>query len=151
MNLFERIIEKLYLGIDGNLVYFDGLTKAKNRLYFDKVVKPKYEHERCMIIFIDIDNLKTFNDLCGHETGDKRIKEVANDLMNLSGTYDVCRIGGDEFVVIANPDFDINLLKLVAGVSHGYSIKEKTDNISVIMKKADKLMYENKTAKKLKR
>ena len=42
MNIFKNIIEKIYLSMDGNLIYFDELTHCYSRYYYDNVCKPKY-------------------------------------------------------------------------------------------------------------
>jgi diguanylate cyclase (GGDEF)-like protein len=50
---------------------------------------------------VDMDNLKPFNDLLGHEVGDTVIRIVARELVAGSRTNDfVGRIGGDEFVLV---------------------------------------------------
>jgi hemerythrin len=53
-------------------------------------------------LMIDADHLKTINDTHGHDAGDEVIKGVANRLRDASRTDDVvCRLGGDEFLIIA--------------------------------------------------
>ena len=151
MNLYEKIIEKLYLNIKENKVYYDSLTKVNNRMYCDMVVKNTYEDKRCYVIFIDIDNLKHVNDNYGHEEGDARIIGVARELKELPLIKEICRIGGDEFFVIADENFNTELLKLLTEVSCGYYLKGGNESLSEAMKKADKLMYAEKREKKIKR
>ena len=54
------------------------------------------------VLFIDIDHFKSFNDLHGHDFGDKILKEVARCILNVSKRpLDCCcRWGGDEFVML---------------------------------------------------
>lgn len=68
------------------------------------------------VVFIDIDNLKTINDTCGHPAGDRAIAAVAGiirDTVRVSryvdlvdqpkdedAEYAVSRHGGDEFLVV---------------------------------------------------
>jgi len=68
------------------------------------------------VVFIDIDNLKTINDTCGHRAGDRAIAAVAGiirDAVRISrhvdlvdrprdsdAQYAVSRHGGDEFLVV---------------------------------------------------
>ena len=68
------------------------------------------------VVFIDIDNLKTINDTCGHPAGDRAIAAVAGIIRNAvrvnrhvdvvdrpaddDAEYAVSRHGGDEFLVV---------------------------------------------------
>ena len=60
------------------------------------------------ILMIDMDGLKVFNDVLGHEAGDQIIRIVARELRATCRTNDfVARTGGDEFLVVlegAGPD-----------------------------------------------
>ncbi len=54
------------------------------------------------LLLIDLDHLKTVNDLGGHRAGDEVLGDVANLLRATCRETDlVCRIGGDEMAVIA--------------------------------------------------
>jgi len=53
------------------------------------------------VCFADIDNLKTVNDALGHIEGDRLIVDVAAALKDSLRELDsLCRLGGDEFLVI---------------------------------------------------
>ena len=99
--MINKLIEKLYLMQKDNLVYYDSLTHVKTRMYYDRVCKIKYLKYKCYIMFVDIDSLKKINDTQGHQQGNVVIQRVAQQLNSLEGLYDVCRIGGDEFVMFA--------------------------------------------------
>jgi diguanylate cyclase (GGDEF)-like protein len=54
------------------------------------------------LLLIDLDDLKAINDVAGHRTGDRVIREVASRLSSWCRTPDIaCRIGGDEFALLA--------------------------------------------------
>jgi diguanylate cyclase (GGDEF)-like protein len=86
--------------------YEDPLTGLKNRRFFDELM----EHETAMaarhgtpltIAMIDIDHFKRFNDLEGHEAGDAVLTGMGRLLSHHFRNADVvCRMGGEEFVVV---------------------------------------------------
>jgi len=55
------------------------------------------------LIMIDADGFKEINDSYGHDAGDQVLKALSNQLINAFRTDDiVCRMGGDEFMVICH-------------------------------------------------
>jgi len=81
--------------------YKDVMTGAYNRLYGMKLLD-QYAEEKTpfTLVFIDMDMLKYVNDIFGHAEGDAYIKSVADILQDISPLAVVCRLGGDEFMVI---------------------------------------------------
>ena len=60
---------------------------------------------RLGIIYIDVDSLKTINDRFGHAQGDEALRMVADIIRASIRESDVVgRIGGDEFVILAEDD-----------------------------------------------
>ena len=80
----------------------DELTGLNNQRFLDTVIQ-KYEDTptKIGVIFIDIDNFKSFNDKFGHKVGDEVIKFVAEQIKTSIREMDFgFRYGGDEFIVM---------------------------------------------------
>lgn len=85
-----------------NAAYVDVLTGLFNRRYGMKEIKRRTQAgQKFGIAFVDMDLLKFVNDTYGHESGDAYIKETARVIDQVEGPKVICRIGGDEFLVIA--------------------------------------------------
>jgi diguanylate cyclase (GGDEF)-like protein len=85
------------------LARVDGLTGLANRMSFDEAEKELSEDgsAKASLALLDINYLKTVNDLYGHSEGDRHIKAAAAIILNTFGKYGECfRIGGDEFFTI---------------------------------------------------
>lgn len=88
----------------------DELTGIYNRRGFFEMANELIDNEfncgkRAILVFADLDNLKTINDKFGHDDGDFAIKKAADILKESFRTSDVvARIGGDEFVAFAISD-----------------------------------------------
>ena len=89
-----------------NLAIHDSLTGVFNRNFFqiaisrEKLRAERY-NSRIGFLIADIDNFKQINDLYGHQTGDRILKEVAAFLSNCIRETDyLIRYGGDEFLII---------------------------------------------------
>jgi diguanylate cyclase (GGDEF)-like protein len=53
------------------------------------------------LLYMDVNRFKAVNDTYGHDTGDELLVEVAARLRSAAGSDAlVCRIGGDEFIVV---------------------------------------------------
>ncbi len=89
-----------------NLAHFDTLTGLPNRTLFSDRLKlavayAKREKKMLAVMFVDLDQFKEINDLYGHKIGDKVLKKVSQRLTACIRESDtVCRIGGDEFIVL---------------------------------------------------
>lgn len=153
----------------------DSLTGLYNRKFlYNYIKKMRIEENRrenfsFALIFIDLDNFKPINDNLGHEEGDKVLKEVANILKeNFRKDDFIIRFGGDEFIILINLQNNntssikkiINSLrkrveeklnKYNLSFSYGIAIYPKDGkNLSTLLTKADKEMYEEKKKRKLK-
>lgn len=77
----------------------DELTGVLNRAGYELILSG-IDSESTYMIMLDVNNFKTINDTCGHETGDRVLVRLARVLKKHFRSEDyVCRIGGDEFVV----------------------------------------------------
>jgi diguanylate cyclase (GGDEF)-like protein len=83
----------------------DVLTGLANRRLLDETVDFLFDElrptDRYAVLHLDLDHFKQINDTLGHAAGDSVLIKVANDLLSvLSADQLVCRVGGDEFVVL---------------------------------------------------
>ena len=89
-----------------HLADHDPLTGLPNRrLLEDRLTQALAASQRnrkqTAVMFVDLDRFKNINDTLGHAAGDKVLKEVAERLVKQLRVVDtICRIGGDEFVVV---------------------------------------------------
>ena len=84
------------------MAYTDIMTNVYNRRYCEDQLKQLSNQEKEYGIFnFDLNKLKETNDSLGHEYGDRLITLFASSLKKtFSKRGAVCRMGGDEFVVI---------------------------------------------------
>ncbi len=75
---------------------------AKDRLKM-AISLAKRNKTMMAVMFIDLDGFKEVNDTLGHDAGDYVLKQVADRLLSCVRSSDtVARVGGDEFLIIAN-------------------------------------------------
>jgi two-component system cell cycle response regulator len=96
----------------------DDLTGLYNRRGFmllaDQQLKlARRNRSACLLLFLDLDGLKTINDTYGHAEGNRAIVEAADVLRDVFRQSDVlARLGGDEFAglaINASPDGEARL------------------------------------------
>ena len=147
----------------------DALTKLGNRAYGERLLQQMLcepQKEKAAVMFLDVDNFKMVNDRHGHLFGDEVLCRIANEISKQFRIDDiVCRIGGDEFLIIMRNIKDSRLplmkadelragiekLGLEADVQVPLSISvgvsfypvDGTDD-AVLLYKADKALYEAK-------
>ena len=102
------------------LAYFDAITELPNRSRFDEKLAKTLDTARrdgtsFAIMYLDLDQFKRINDTLGHAVGDDLLRVIAQRLTrglrpdDIAGPphpqsleRDVCRHGGDEFIVLLN-------------------------------------------------
>jgi diguanylate cyclase (GGDEF)-like protein/PAS domain S-box-containing protein len=85
------------------IAHYDQLTGLPNRLTLQKELGRHLSGDGAptAIALFDLDGFKDVNDTLGHSTGDQLLIEVGQRLVNVAGERgQVCRLGGDEFIVI---------------------------------------------------
>lgn len=89
-----------------HIAHHDALTGLPNRMLMhdrlnQALLLAKRNKTKAGVLAIDLDNFKRVNDSLGHLMGDELLKAVADRLGSaVRETDTVCRMGGDEFVVI---------------------------------------------------
>ena len=149
-----------------HLGFRDTLTGLYNRRYFDREVArlSTGRFNPAGIVSCDVDGLKLVNDNLGHQAGDNLLQIIAYILQSCFGGSDVvCRVGGDEFIVLMpfgndaairsacrNADDMLaeynNMNRMPVSVSIGW-IKgniHMASDIITLMKEADTRMYAEK-------
>ena len=164
---------KSYISDLNDLAYADALTSLHNKGAFDICIRDMQtkmdEPSRALsfaICIFDCNGLKNVNDQNGHDKGDIYLKETAAIISNVFEHSPVFRIGGDEFAaVLLDGDYEKReeLLWLFdrmcaekreegsnawerVNVARGLAVYDPREDASVssVVRRADKLMYENK-------
>ena len=143
----------------------DGLTGVTTRVLFDGMVGRALadRHRRgddVMVAVIDLDDFKTINDTHGHGVGDDALRWVGSRLIDIVGPEGtVGRLGGDEFAILArvgehNAEALLNQVRQVTDgfdpyfrVSVGSTFAEDDDDVSSLLRRADRRMYVVKAAR----
>ena len=146
----------------------DGLTGVYNRMGCERIAYPYLEKchkqgKEAVLMFADINKMKTINDKYGHLQGDLAICTVAKSIQNvLSEDWIVVRYGGDEFLMVGECGADKTATQLLdeiqtelenttkemmlpyplkAGVGYVVISPEEKLDMSDCLKRADEAMY----------
>ncbi|MBR6916952.1 MAG: diguanylate cyclase [Clostridia bacterium] len=158
-------------------VFVDALTHVKNKGAFSAMIdelQKQVDSDREKTAFavgvFDCDDLKLINDHYGHDKGDIYLKTASRAICSVFQHSPVFRIGGDEFsVILQNEDyqnrdhlvkqFEENAVEITAShenkweqvhIALGISVYDPYNDNAVIdvVRRADKVMYENKRQRK---
>lgn len=133
-----------------------------------EVSRARRNNQPLTVVVLDLDELKLVNDRYGHLEGNRLLREVATGLKNSCREYDyVARMGGDEFVVLisglkqADAEQRVEEFRhVVAGIGMQSFDKPLSASIGVahfptdgadaerLLAEADRLMYQQKRARK---
>jgi diguanylate cyclase (GGDEF)-like protein len=98
----DTTASRLALSSLEKIAKYDPLTESYSRHFgmmtFNQWLEQRQEFA---LSFIDLDNLKYVNDEFGHNEGDAYILEVAQLLRRFADDAMLCRLGGDEFMLLA--------------------------------------------------
>jgi diguanylate cyclase (GGDEF)-like protein len=96
----------------------DPLTGLLNRRGFEQVLADHDAHPTGgAVAVLDVNDLKPLNDRFGHPAGDAALQLVARALRGRFRVTDpVCRVGGDEFVVVLPDGTPADLCRRLAGL-----------------------------------
>lgn len=149
----------------------DSLTQINNRLGFNEQLKrclKGQEGGKYTLAMVDVDDFKLFNDLYGHQVGDKVLRQVARGLKEAVGSSGlVGRTGGDEFTIallgmdaddcqtviqrILTADHEIDYFgqKIKYSLSIGYADSPRQGKkLASLISRADEALYEVKLSGK---
>ncbi len=152
---------------------YDTLTGAFNRgaglkILEDRIGLNQRDGRELTIAYVDVDNLKTTNDSLGHKFGDRLIVGVVESIrIAIRGVDLVCRLGGDEFLVVMSDSELAEANRIMSRIcaqlkqrSEGspfpYEIswgalsynRSEFGSLNEFIEAADHLMYEAKQEKK---
>ena len=178
-NMLKRINDnnELRLLVDKleTLYLKDELTGLYNRHGFvrfsQKIIEDAIANRTMvMVASFDLDGLKIINDNFGHLEGDFSIKVISKAIQSSITGSEICsRVGGDEFMIIAEDYDETKAAKLLheinsyldnynklypkkykISVSSGCHIAIPNDNedIDTFIKESDQKMYTNKNSKR---
>ena len=146
----------------------DPMTKVSNkRAYNTAAARLNESKQPYGLVMIDMNNLKTVNDTCGHEKGDICIQNLCQVICQSFPHSPVYRVGGDEFIVILENDdykerdtlipairevFRQNAVntalplweRVTAAVGFAVFDPKKDQSVDDVLQQADKNMYQHK-------
>lgn len=159
--------ERRGLEIAEALAHTDALTGLLNRRGWDLIALDAQQRidafgDPVAVAVIDLDGLKTVNDVLGHDAGDDLLRRAARAITMAGKPGDrIARYGGDEFTVLANnvaagdlgdyfAAFSLSLEQHGVSASLGYAgTNPGTMSVADAFSAADQTMYIQKRSRKL--
>ena len=112
LNTVRARIQELFAELEaknkqlGKMAMYDHLTGLPNRTLFRELFQheaalARRRQDTCALLFIDLDRFKAVNDTMGHAAGDELLLGTSQRLSATLRESDiVCRVSGDEFLVL---------------------------------------------------
>lgn len=156
----DFIIDKVFANYDTlsnkykQAAYTDVLTGCYNRLHLESVLTEL--DSDYSVVLIDIDFFKQCNDTYGHAYGDEVLQKVSAHLMKVFGADNVCRYGGEEFLILLSKTSKDDVLKLTeecrstvydaakVNISVGVTCALTHEKPTDVIARADAALYEAK-------
>lgn len=136
----------------------DALTGLPNRRAWDERIAGEVTDDRQLTIaMLDLDHFKQFNDSCGHQAGDRLLKETSAAWRDQLRAGDLlARLGGEEFGLLLL-DAELETAKLVverlrSQVTHdrtcsaGIAVRHPGESSESVIGRADRALYDAKRA-----
>lgn len=117
----------------------DALTGMYNRMGCEKVLYDfictrKENKQKSILVFADIDRMKTINDVHGHLNGDFAIRATAEVFRNNSPKEWIFgRYGGDEFIAVGPYPESDSIEELIRQISESMTNEFKSLNLSFML------------------
>ena len=108
----ERVILKQNAEEKAYQASHDPLTGLINRWEFEKriseLLENKQQERRGIVLYLDLDQFKIVNDICGHHVGDELLIQIAAVIRPcIRNEDDLARVGGDEYgIILKSADLD---------------------------------------------
>lgn len=173
----KRYTDSLHENVQAaiELAVVDALTGLNNRRFLETHLataldQTAHKGRPLSLMILDIDHFKSVNDTYGHDAGDEVLKAFAQRIKRVLRSADlVCRLGGEEFVVVM-PDTPLAVAERIAErvraavegarfpvdpnatrtipvtTSIGLAERGADANAEALMRRADKALYASKTS-----
>jgi diguanylate cyclase (GGDEF)-like protein len=157
-----------FLVMEIKLAHEDFLTKISNSRGFFKYVEMELKRlkrykEPFTVVYFDVDNFKSVNDMYGHKAGDMLLVDIAHIIRkHIRPTDMVARLGGDEFGILLIESGPVKAKKITGKIyrmlndamrkKHSFitfsfgvvTFLKPTRSVDDVIKKSDDLMYDAK-------
>jgi diguanylate cyclase (GGDEF)-like protein len=184
-NSIEYLRTQIQIALENQLLYnkmqhqasHDELTDVVSRGAFEEQViqflRNRHYYESCCLIMMDLNDLKTVNDVWGHAAGDRVLIEFIRVMQkNMRGSDLLARLGGDEFAICFFSSQSAQFIERLEDIqqyfvksplemdgrpvscyfSYGISYcPDDGENYDILLNKADKKMYSMKAEQKKKK